>query len=145
MSILKADALQGKTAAGDIDVTSEGGAATMQLQQGLAKAWCNLLGFGTISVQGSFNTSAIVDNGTGYYKTSFTNNMSNGTYSVSVASHQEQAGVGSFAYPRSGTNTDADDGRDAMLTSSLTMQYLNGAEATRDQEVALTGILGDLA
>jgi hypothetical protein len=33
-SILKVDAMQGVTSAGDITITSEGGAATMQLQQG---------------------------------------------------------------------------------------------------------------
>ena len=37
MSEIKVDTLTGKTSAGDITVTSEGGAATMQLQQGLAK------------------------------------------------------------------------------------------------------------
>ena len=40
-SILKVDELQGIATAGDITVTSEGGAATQSLQQGLAK--CNLL------------------------------------------------------------------------------------------------------
>ncbi len=38
-SILKVDDLRGNTAAGNITITSEGGAATMQLQQGVAKAW----------------------------------------------------------------------------------------------------------
>jgi hypothetical protein len=37
MSTILVDNLTGKTSAGDITVTSEGGAATMQLQQGLAK------------------------------------------------------------------------------------------------------------
>ena len=37
-SILKVDALQGITSAGDITVTSAGGAATQSLQQGLSKA-----------------------------------------------------------------------------------------------------------
>ena len=46
MSEIKVDTLTGKTTAGDITVTSEGGAATMQLQQGLAKAW---VGFNTIT------------------------------------------------------------------------------------------------
>ena len=37
MSEIKVDTLTGKTSAGDITVTSEGGAATQSLQQGLAK------------------------------------------------------------------------------------------------------------
>ena len=39
MSTVIADNLTGKTAAGNVTVTSEGGAATFQLQQGLAKVW----------------------------------------------------------------------------------------------------------
>ena len=53
MSEIKVDTLTGKTSAGDITVTSEGGAATMQLQQGLAKVWQNLDGSGTISTRDS--------------------------------------------------------------------------------------------
>jgi hypothetical protein len=41
-SILKVDDLRGNTSAGDITITSEGGSATMQLQQGLEKAWAYL-------------------------------------------------------------------------------------------------------
>ena len=39
MSTILVDNLTGKTSAGDITVTSEGGAATQSLQQGLAKVW----------------------------------------------------------------------------------------------------------
>ena len=42
MSTILVDNLTGKTSAGDITVTSEGGAATQSLQQGLAKAWAGL-------------------------------------------------------------------------------------------------------
>jgi len=119
--------------------------STQDTMEGLCKQWCNLLGTGTISVQNSFNNASILDLGTGYYKTSFTNNMNNGTYIISAVSHQEQAGAGGNGYPRSGTVSDADDGRDAMTTSSLTMQYQNDSESSRDQELATTGIVGDLA
>ena len=77
MSTIKADALQGKTSAGDIDVTSEGGAATMQLQQGLAKVWGHLNGTGTIAIRDSFSVSSATDHGTGDYSFAFENNMSN--------------------------------------------------------------------
>ena len=77
-SILKVDALQGITAAGDITVTSEGGAATQSLQQGLAKVWCNQTN-GT-NINDSFNTSSVDDNGTGAYETNLTNSMSSNDY-----------------------------------------------------------------
>ena len=67
MSEIKVDTLTGKTSAGDITVTSEGGAATMQLQQGLAKAWVfftQAFG-GTQVLNGSFNVSSLTDSGVG--------------------------------------------------------------------------------
>jgi hypothetical protein len=63
-SILKVDDLRGNTSAGNITITSEGGAATQSLQQGLAKAWVNFNAT-TTSARDSFNVSSITDNGTG--------------------------------------------------------------------------------
>jgi hypothetical protein len=77
-SILKVDALQGVTAAGSILVTGEGNSTTTNLQQGLAKVWCNQSN-GT-AINDSFNTSSIDDNGTGDYETNFANNMSSNDY-----------------------------------------------------------------
>ena len=77
-SILKVDELQGITAAGDITITSEGGAATQSLQQGLVKAWVNFNGTGTVAIRISLNTSSIVDNGTGQYSQNFSSSFSGG-------------------------------------------------------------------
>ena len=82
-SILKVDDLRGNTSAGDITVTSEGGAATMQLQQGLAKQWATFDGT-TNTVDDSFNVASLTDNSTGNYSANFTNNMSNGLYALSL-------------------------------------------------------------
>jgi hypothetical protein len=71
MSEIKVDTLTGKTSAGDITVTSEGGAATMQLQQGLAKAWA---AFGTDAVlDDSLNASSATDNGVADFSLTATN------------------------------------------------------------------------
>ena len=64
-SILKVDEMQGVTSAGDITITSEGGSATMQLQQGLAKLWINYNGTGTIAARDSFNAGSLTDHGVG--------------------------------------------------------------------------------
>ena len=82
MSEIIVDTLTGKTTAGDITVTSEGGAATMQLQQGLAKTWVNFNGTGTIAIRDSFSVSGLVDNGTGTYGVNFSSSFSNGDYSA---------------------------------------------------------------
>lgn len=61
-----------------ITVASEGGAVTTSVQQGLAKVWCNQSNGTTIN--DSFNTSSVDDNGTGDYETNLTNSMSSNDY-----------------------------------------------------------------
>jgi len=82
-SILKVDEMQGVTSAGDITITSEGGAATMSLQQGVAKAWMHS---DFSSLQDSFNASSLADTGSGDNGINYTNNMSSANYSVGVKS-----------------------------------------------------------
>ena len=83
MSEIKVDTLTGKTTAGDITVTSEGGAATMQLQQGLAKAWVNFNGTGTIATRDSLNIASMTDSGTGTFSMNMSNAMGNDDYTMS--------------------------------------------------------------
>ena len=83
MSTLKTNTLTGTTSAGSILVTGEGGSTTTNLQQGLAKAWGNLDGTGTIAIRDSFNIASAVDENTGYYTFNYTNDMSNDDYSAS--------------------------------------------------------------
>ena len=82
MSTVITDNLTGKTAAGNVTITSEGGAATQSLQQGLAKVWVNLDGTGTIAARDSLNVTGLVDDGVGEYTLNFSNNMGNANYSV---------------------------------------------------------------
>ncbi len=116
MSELKVDTLTGKTSVGDITVTSEGGAATMQLQQGLAKAWSAVNGSGTIAILDSFNTASISDIGEGVHQVNYTSAMSNASYAAAV-SHQESqrnnaygshatTSIRSFSRSDSGTYSD---------------------------------------
>ena len=81
MSEVITDKLTGRATAGDVTITSEGGSATMQLQQGVAKQWCSFDGTAsTLSLDDSLNTSGLTDNATGNYSCAFTNNMSNANY-----------------------------------------------------------------
>ena len=80
MSTVITDNLTGKTAAGNVTITSEGGAATMQLQQGLAKHFCTF-NMSTPSVLGSFNQSSLTDDSTGQFSCNFVNNMNSVNYS----------------------------------------------------------------
>jgi len=76
MSEIITDKLTGKASAGDVTITSEGGSATMQLQQGVAKFWCNYDQDGSNTLRGALNSTSFTDNGTGDATVSYTNNMS---------------------------------------------------------------------
>ena len=49
---------------------------------GLAKAWVNFNGSGTVAIRASFNVSSITDNGTGDYTVNFTTAMVDANYST---------------------------------------------------------------
>ena len=83
-SILKVDDLRGNTAAGNITITSEGGAATMQLQQGVAKVWSTQSADGASTLD-SFNVTSIADTATGKQTINFTNDFANANYCTNLS------------------------------------------------------------
>jgi len=91
-SELIVDELTGRASAGSIAVTAEGGTVTTNLQQGLAKAWVNLNGTGTIAISDSYNVSSLIDIGVGQYEVVFTNAMSNANYSATSSNDGWGAG-----------------------------------------------------
>jgi len=80
VSEIAIDKLKGVSAASSISVVGEGGTTTTNLQQGLAKVWCNHTF--DVTIQDSFNVSGVTDEGTGSYDTDFTNAMVNNDYSA---------------------------------------------------------------
>ena len=103
-TFLTATSAEGVTLAGTLAVTgvhtvgtnavatSDGGAVTTSIIQGLAKAWGNLDGTGTIAIRDSFNISSADDVGTGHYDFNYSNNMSNDDY-ASNESVSETSGI----------------------------------------------------
>jgi hypothetical protein len=91
-SELIVDELTGRASAGSIAVTAEGGTVTTNLQQGLAKAWVNLDGTGTIVISDSYNVGSLIDIGVGQYEVVFTNAMSNANYSATSSNDGWGAG-----------------------------------------------------
>lgn len=53
---------------------------------GLAKAWVNFNGTGTVAIRASYNVSSITDNGTGIYTVNFTTAMPDASYTTFVNS-----------------------------------------------------------
>ena len=84
MSTVKVNTLTGTSTAGSIAVTGEGNSTTTNLQQGLAKAWINMNGSGTISTRDSLNIASITDSGTGTYQHNSTNAMSTDDYTCVI-------------------------------------------------------------
>ena len=60
--------------------TSEGGANTTNICQGLAKGWCHLTGTGTPTAEDSLNVGSITDTAAGRYTFNFSTNFGNANY-----------------------------------------------------------------
>ena len=85
-SILKVDELQGIATAGDITVTSEGGAVTQSLQQGLAKQFIDFDMAGT-TPRDSLNLSSLTDSATGRFHATATAAFSSVNYPVNYTNN----------------------------------------------------------
>jgi len=130
-SILKVDELRGIASAGDITITSEGGAATQSLQQGLIKAWRKYTCVTTTANTDSFNFSSITDNGTGDTSHNFSTAMGNATYTIM---HNTQYATFS-GYTNTGT----------LTTAAFRTGVFNSSVAAVDVEHNFVHIAGDLA
>ena len=135
MSSILVDNLTGKTTAGNVTVTSEGGAATMHMQQGLCKAWCFLDGYDA-AIHDSLNVSHELDEGAGAHQVSFTSNMNNVTFAI--ANNRSRSDTGRTAYDEMTCNDKATDG-----FSLNTAQTSNNS--AQDNSVLDAHIMGDLA
>jgi hypothetical protein len=62
---------------------------------GLARAWVNFNGTGTVAIRASLNVSSITDNGTGDYTVNFTTAMPDANYSAQLSASMG-GGAGGF-------------------------------------------------
>lgn len=74
MSTLRVNAIQDATG-GDL-ITAKG----------MARAWVNFNGTGTVAIRSAFNVTSITDNGTGAYTVNFTTAMVDADYAVLATS-----------------------------------------------------------
>ena len=130
MSEIITNKLTGKTSAGDVDVTSEGGAVTFQLQQGLAKVWTNFDGSGTVSIRDGNNAASLTDSGTGLYSVNYTNNMANDDYATNVSNIMQNSQI---------------NGTSGYLTSSVALRFRNSSFSNTDSALVAVSVKGDLA
>lgn len=72
---------------------------------GLAKAWVNFNGTGTVAIRGAFNVSSITDGGAGTYKVNFATGMPDINYSVNVTTRRTDANVANINAVLKGTTS----------------------------------------
>ena len=112
--------------------TSDGGAATTSIVQGLAKMWVHFAGSGSQTVGDSFNHASITDDATGRYTVVYTNNMANDDYSGSYDATAVNNNSGEATYIQT------------YATSSISVKhYENGTNYDAGNNVVT--VHGDLA
>jgi hypothetical protein len=135
MATLKTNTLTGTSTAGSIAVTGEGNSTTTNLQQGLTKAWVNLNGTGTPAINDSFNISGLTDDATGSFTVSFTNDMSNSSYSAAHAGGQRTVTWGIYLGGSGGANA----------TGSHSFHNVSPSDSSVDSAFNCLQFCGDLA
>ena len=140
MSEIITDKLTGKTSAGNVTITSEGGSATMQLQQGLAKAWLSFNGTGTIAINDSFGMSSITDNSTGQYKYTMSSPMSNFVFATTIGQAVHEADGATDIWANGFKDR---QGILARSTTEVTIGIHDGAYI--DVAYIASAVLGDMA
>mgnify|MGYP005990127269 CR=1 FL=1 len=145
MSEIKVDTLTGKTSAGDVTITSEGGSATMQLQQGLCKTWIKYTDqVSALESADDFNVSSIADTDTGKVTVNFINNMSSIDFCFNVLAHDMASRIlGYSGYIADETSTHITTSK--LLVWTGYANNTNGGIGTVDSDIAMVTIHGDLA
>ena len=138
MSTLNVNTLADAHGTGNINVQSEGGSVTTNLQQGLCKCWINVVADGS-SVTDSFNVSSHDDDGTGDGGINFSNNMANTGYSPTTGVRSD---IGSFLSQIGiqGINTSS-----CEYTGVVQSDNNDSAGGTADDDQRNITIHGDLA
>lgn len=113
-----------------------GGGLDINFTQGSIKSWASVLQSGTQSIDDSYNVSSVTDGGVGISANTFTNNMNNASYSVTLA--QQDGGAYNDA---ASVHT---DNADPYSTSQIGY-YCHFATAPNDANTAWCQVAGDLA
>ena len=127
-----------------LTVDSEGGSATTNLVQSLAKSWINYKQAATFVVNDSFNISSVNDDGTGEGDTNYTNNFGNANYVAAGAAGRVNATSTNayWTFPTRGTNSVY-----STSSTSWTSGYNPSSDALNAADCILNiiSIHGDLA
>ena len=110
--------------------------------RGIAQAWVNFNGTGTIAARDSENVSSLTDNGTGDFRINFSNSMVDADYTFSAECQYDEGGNAqgdmNLALPRQSG---------AIVAASLRLfaHAISNNASSYDQLRAIATIHGDLA
>ena len=147
-TFLTATSAEGVTLAGTLAVTgvhtvgtnavatSDGGAATTSIVQGLAKCWLTMDGAGTVAIVDSFNIGGITDVGTGDYSCTYSSNL--GTAEHPIAGSVIGSGESNYFSFVTSTNQ-------AQATTGDGFQLMHASAGSTDQDPVHIIVHGDLA
>jgi hypothetical protein len=103
---------------------------------GMAAAWVNFNGTGTIASRDSLNLSSLTDNGTGNYTVTLSSDMGNANYSFSVNGNEA---VGASGRTSSGPSISV------PTTSAFRYQTHDSGVTATDHEYTCCILFGDFA
>jgi len=137
MSTLLLNTLTGKTSAGSIVVTGEGGSTTTNMQQGLLKGFVHHSGdHGSVTTNNSFNVASNTDNAAGDATYTWTNAFGNVYPSVSGMSTEDGTiGYVTLYFDRSYTRSAA----------NVRVQGIDHGDSFDDGQYSSVMVAGDLA
>ena len=110
--------------------------------RGIAKAWVNFNGTGTIATRDSENVSSLTDNGTGIYTVNFSNNFSAADYAFAASNNNYEGGDNWQMALHGTTNTTA---APSLFTASQAKMSVTRVAALADVNVGTAMYYGDLA
>jgi hypothetical protein len=102
--------------------------ATQNGMTGIAKAWVNFNGTGTVAINNSFNVSSITDNGTGDYTVNFTTAMPNAFFVTQLTGNNSGARSNTYGYTT------------AQTTSSVAIKFADDQSTLTDVSSANVAI-----
>jgi len=99
--------------------------------RGLAKAWVNFNGTGTVAIRDSENVSSLTDNATGDYRVNFSSSFVAVDYAPSGSCNLAGSGYQENHY--------------ALTVSQMVARTINGSSLFVDNNTISSSVMGDLA
>lgn len=113
------------------NIAPSAGGTEFSLTRGVAKAWVNFNGTGTVAVRDSENVSSLTDNAAGNYSINYVSDFDGADYSAGASSADFQCWVGNSST--------------GLVASYLTVYSSNASGTKADVNTVTAQSFGDLA